>query len=114
MTSASAISWFFGENGSMDGGMTWTIEGSIHPGTYWRREKTNASHAVRYGRRNDQASSVQWLVPSRPTWHRQTTRAPAPASGAAIPAVWGSCSSTTSPRRTRSRALAALAEVTCS
>ena len=54
-TSASDISWFFGENGSMDGGMTWTFDSSIHSGTYWRREKMNASQAARCGRRNDHA-----------------------------------------------------------
>ena len=57
-TSASDISWFFGENGSMDGGMTWTFDSSIHSGTYWRREKMNASQTARCGRRNDHASSV--------------------------------------------------------
>ncbi len=39
-TSTPDISWFFGENGSMDGGMMRTREASIHAGTYWDREKT--------------------------------------------------------------------------
>jgi hypothetical protein len=33
MTSFSAIAWFFGENGSMDGGITHALEFSIHEGT---------------------------------------------------------------------------------
>ena len=45
-----------------------------------RRENTNASTSSRYGRRNDHERSVHSFGSSTPTWHRQTTFAPAPAS----------------------------------
>jgi hypothetical protein len=47
MTSSSAIGWFFGENGSIDGGMTQTRASSIKEGTYERKEKTYPAQPAR-------------------------------------------------------------------
>ena len=33
------MSWFLGEKGSIEGGMTRTLDASIHEGTYSGREK---------------------------------------------------------------------------
>ena len=101
--------WFLGENGSIDGGMTQTFSAGIHDGTYSRRENTQASAAVRCGRRKPHAARVTSFSQPTPMWQRHTTRAPACASGAARPAVCGSCSSTTSPGRTRESSSTAFA-----
>ena len=39
-TVSAASAWFFGENGSIDGGMIQVFAAGIHPGTYSRRENT--------------------------------------------------------------------------
>jgi hypothetical protein len=82
-------------------------------GTYCARENTYACAAARYGRRNSHPARVASLPASKPMWQRHTTRAPAAASGAASPAVCGSCSNTTSPGRTRFSSSAALPSSTC-
>ncbi len=96
-TVSASSGWFFGENGSIDGGMIQVFSAGIHGGTYARRENTNASAAARCGRTNSHAARVTSFSHSTPMWQCHTTRAPACASGAASPAVCGSCSSTASP-----------------
>ena len=39
-TVSASSSWFFGANGSIDGGMIQTFAAGIHGGTYSRRENT--------------------------------------------------------------------------
>ena len=98
-TVSSSRSSFFGESGSIDGGMIATFSPGSQDGTYSRREKTNLSAAARYGRRNPHPARVASFSQSTPMWLRHVTRAPAPARAAASPAVCGSCSSTRSPGR---------------
>ena len=45
-TPSRSISSFFGENGSIEGGMIQTFDSSIHKGTKARSEKMYASQAV--------------------------------------------------------------------
>ena len=97
----------------MDGGMIQTFPAGIHDGTYARRENTNASAAARCGRRKSHPARVTSSSQSTPMWQRHTTRPPACASGAARPAVCGSCSSTTSPGRTRAASSTAFAASIC-
>ncbi len=49
--SSGAISWFLGENGSMEGGITQVFDRSIQVGMYVLIEKMNATHGSRCGRR---------------------------------------------------------------
>ena len=88
------------ENGSIEGGMTCNTLRSIQLGANAAREKTYPCALSTYGRRNAQARSVHSFDPSKPTWHRQTTRAPSSTSGAIRPAGCGSWTKTTSPLRT--------------
>ena len=112
-TVSAARCWFFGENGSIDGGMIQALPAGIHDGTYVWRENTHTSAAARCGRRNSHAARVTSSSQSTPMWQRHTTRAPACASGAASPAVCGSCSSTTSPGRIRATSSTAFAAIIC-
>ena len=111
-TVSRSSSWFFGANGSMDGGMIQADPAGTHDGTYFDREKTCPCAAVRYGRRNSHAARVVSSSQSTPMWQRQTTVAPAATSGAASPAVCGSCSSTRSPGRISPSSSPALAAST--
>jgi hypothetical protein len=111
-TTSGANSWFFAENGSIDGGTTQVCSRGTQDGTYPRRLNTYPCAPARYGRRNPHAARVLSVSQSRPMWHRQTTRAPAPTSAPVSPAVCGSCSSTMSPGRTCATSSAPLAAST--
>jgi hypothetical protein len=108
VTVAGSSSSFLAENGSIEGGMIHAQSAGRNDGTYSRREKTYACAAARCGRRNAHAARVASFSQSRPMWQRHTTRAPAAASGAARPAVCGSCSSAMSPGCTHPRSRSAL------
>src|SRR5947207_2456599 len=94
------IGSFLAENGSIDGGITCSLDSSTQEGAKAWRENTNASTSSRYGRRNDQERSVHSFGSSTPTWHRQTTLAPALLIEPASPAGCGSWIRTTSLGRT--------------
>ena len=108
-TVAASRSWFFGENGSIDGGMIETLSSANHDGTYSRRENAYASTELRCGRKKLHPARVASFSQLTPIWQRHTTWAPARANGSARPAVCGSCSNATSPGWIRSSSSAALA-----
>src|SRR5262249_56385017 len=58
--------WFFGENGSIDGGVIAAFSPAIHGGTYSRRVKTNRAAGARYGRRKLHAARVASFSQSTP------------------------------------------------
>ena len=94
---SSLISWFFGLNGSIEGGTIRLRPWSQHSGMYCSRVKTVTGTFSRYGARKSHPSSTSGPGSSFPTWQRQITIAPCAIKCGARPAVCGSCRTTTSP-----------------
>ena len=65
-TVSGSSGWFFGENGSIDGGMIQAFSAGIHGGTQARRENTYACAAARCGRKNSHPALVTSSSQSTP------------------------------------------------